>query len=343
MKSRAARIQIAYQGADISKDIAPFVRGFSYTDNAHGQADDLRIDMDDRDHLWKGDWLPQKGDTIVASIVCLEEWNGPGSPSVSIPCGTFEVDEVELAVAAQGDTVALKAVSSLTQNSIRKESKSRGWENVSLRQVFSDIASPAGFQLSWQADDVQLLRLDQHAETDLAFMKRVVDEYGLNLKINDATVIVFAGEKYDAHPVSLSFARGQSDLRSASLKTKTIEIYKACEVSYHDPKDKELKTFTYSPPDPPAGSGRILRVNQIADDIAMAERKAKAALRKKNQREVEGDLTLMGEPRLLAGMNIALGGFRLFDGTYAVEQAKHSFTRTGGYSTSVKIRKVLKW
>ncbi|QJT10228.1 phage late control D family protein [Oceanidesulfovibrio marinus] len=341
MQSRAATIQLRYLGRDISGDIAPFVKSFAYTDNAHGQADDLRIDMDDRDHLWKGDWLPRKGDTVSASIICLEGWDGPGSSPVSIPCGSFQVDEVEISVGS-GDTISLKAVSSMTQNTIRKEVKTRAWENGSLRQVFLDISEQAGFELSWQADDVQFSRLDQRAETDIAFMKRVADEFGLNLKINDATIIVFAGERYDAKPASFSISRGQSNLRTLNLRTKATDVYKACEVSYHDPKDKQLKTYTFTPPDSPAGS-RVLRVNQIAEDVAMAEKKAKAALRKKNQQEVEGDVALMGEPRLLAGMNLSLSGFRRFDGIYAVEQVRHGFDRSAGYTTSAKIRKTLTW
>lgn len=341
MKSRAATIQLSYLGKDISRDIAPYVTGFSYTDNAHGQADDLRIDLEDRDHLWKGDWLPQKGDTVTASILCRECWDGDGSKPVSIPCGTFEIDEVALGIGS-GDTVSLKAVSSLTQNSIRKEKKTRAWENASLRQVFSDIATRNGFQLSWQADDVHFVRLDQHGETDLAFMKRVVDEFGLNLKLNDATIIVYAGETYDAKPVSLAIARGQSNIRKADFRSKTTDVYKACEVSYHDPGTKQVKAYTFTPPDAPA-SGRVLRVNQIVDDIAMAQKKAKAALRRKNQYEVECDITLMGEPRLLAGMNVQVSGFRSFDGVYAVEQVRHEFNRGAGYAASAKTRKVLAW
>ncbi len=342
MKSRAATIQLSYLGRDISRDIAPFVKSFAYTDNAHGKADDLRIDMDDRDHLWKGDWLPGKGDAISASILCLEGWNGPGSIPVSIPCGAFEVDEVEISV-GEGDTVSLKAVSSLTQNSIRKEAKTRAWENGSLRQVFADLADFAGFELSWQAGNIQFLRIDQRAETDLAFMKRVADDFGLNLKINDATIIVYAGEKYDAKPASFSLSRGQSNIRTVSLRTRSTDVYKACEVSYHDPKDKQLKTYTFTPPDGAAATSRVLRVNQIAEDVAAAEKKAKAALRKKNQQEVEGDITLMGEPRILAGMNLSLSGFRRFDGVYAVEQVRHGFDRSAGYTTSAKIRKTLTW
>ncbi len=342
MQSRAATLQLTYAGTDISKDIAPYVTSFSYTDNAHGQADDLQLGLEDRAGLWQGDWLPGKGDTVSASILC-SAWDDPEAKPIALPCGTFEIDEVTLATGAQsGDGVTLKAVSSLVQNSIRKEVKTRAWEFGTLMQVFQDIACQQGFTLVWQADNASFTRLDQRGEADLTFMQRICDDYGLNLKLSDGAIIVFSGAQYDAKAASRAIVRGETGLSSVNLRTKTADIYTSCEVSYHDPKTKTVKSYTYKDPGAPV-SGRVLRVNQVVEDIAMAERKAKGMLRKKNQREVEGDLSLMGEPRLLADMNVQLRGFRKFDGVYAVEQATHAHSRTNGYTTAVKIRKVLSW
>ena len=88
--ARHAQVSLIYEGVNISRDIAPFLISFTYTDNAKDKADDISLTLEDRGRLWCADWFPTKGDKIRASIV-VHNWEAE-SRTESLPCGTFEVD-----------------------------------------------------------------------------------------------------------------------------------------------------------------------------------------------------------------------------------------------------------
>ena len=67
--ARYAEVSLIYEGKNISRDIAPYMVSFSYTDNSADKADDISLTLEDRERLWCSDWFPSKGDTIKASII----------------------------------------------------------------------------------------------------------------------------------------------------------------------------------------------------------------------------------------------------------------------------------
>ena len=46
-KSRRVKIELIYEGADISEDIAPFLLSFEYTDKSSGECDEIQITLED--------------------------------------------------------------------------------------------------------------------------------------------------------------------------------------------------------------------------------------------------------------------------------------------------------
>ncbi|MBI9112244.1 phage late control D family protein [Maridesulfovibrio ferrireducens] len=338
IKPRSAQLILSYNGVNISSSIADYVTNFSFTDNAGSQADDLSVTLEDRKSLWKNSWYPSKGASLEASIRC-ENWFAPQAPPIILPCGKFELDEIEMS-AGTGDTVMLKGVSALVMNSIRKEKKTRAWENISLSSIAGDIASEHSLTLQFEGNDATYTRIDQREESDLKLLKRLIEDEGNSIKLADKRLIIYSGNDYEAAPIAHTFTRGESDIGSVQLRSKITEIYRACTVKYHDPKDKQLKSFTYTPPNPPP-SGEILQINKEVESIAQAQRLAKSRLRSKNKMETTGSISMMGNPRLAATMNIYLAGFGNFSGKYFIDQATHAFTRSGGYTTNSNVHQVL--
>nr|WP_287412741.1 contractile injection system protein, VgrG/Pvc8 family [Pseudodesulfovibrio sp.] len=336
--SRRAKLRVAYDNADISVHIAPYVVSFTFIDNAHGKADSLSIVLEDRDGLWKGSWRPTKGATLQAWIDCLD-WNGLGR-NVTLFCGTFEVDTMSLSVSEAGDTFTIKAVSAKVQNSLRREKKSRSWENTTLRHVLRDIAGLAGMDTIFDAADIVLDRVDQCGESDLVFLKRLSDKHGLNFKVAESSLVLFEGVKYDAKPSVMALRRGDSAISSIRLKDSVHDVYRDCTVSYHDPATKENREYTFIPPDAPS-TGQTLKINTRVKNLAEAIAVAQTSLRKKNKDECSGTISTMGDPRQRGGVVIELGGCQSFDGRYFVESATHSFVRDAGYTTESSVRRAL--
>jgi phage protein D len=109
-----------------------------------------------------------------------------------------------------------------------------------------------------------------------------------------------------------------------------------------DPETKATKTHTYTPPNAP-DVGQVLKVNRRVESLAQAEKVARGCLRRKNQQEITGNFTLMGDTILLAGLTANIKGFGVFDGKYIIDEARHTYTKSAGYSTAIKSRKVLPW
>lgn len=333
---RTATLKLSYDNVDISSDIAPCVLGFSYTDHAHGKADDLQITLEDRDQLWKNSWFPRKGAKLVPEIIC-QGWEEAGD-YLSLKPGGFEIDD--LGASGPPDTFTIKAVSSPITKSMRREKKTKAWEAVNLQAIAAEIAFNHSLTLFYEAEPVNFERVDQKEESDLAYLKRLCKENGLNLKISEEKVILFAGKDFEAKSSSFSFSKGSELITRYSLNSKAHDTYRACQVKYHVPAEKEARSYLYVPPNAPA-VGQILKINRRVESLAAAMSRAQKELRAKNKDEVKGTLDLMGHPGLLAGLNIDLSGFGVFSGKYFIEEARHNQSQGTGYTTSVTVRKVL--
>jgi len=45
--------------------ISPYITSVSYTDNEHGQSDEIELQIEDSEHRWKSSWYPTKGDLLT--------------------------------------------------------------------------------------------------------------------------------------------------------------------------------------------------------------------------------------------------------------------------------------
>ena len=57
--ARRANARVVFNNTDISKEIMPYLKSISYTDNEEDEADDLQIELQDREDVWLGKWLDE--------------------------------------------------------------------------------------------------------------------------------------------------------------------------------------------------------------------------------------------------------------------------------------------
>lgn len=331
-KARRAWLKIIYNTKDISNDITPHLKSFSFNDVMSGEADDINLTLEDRAELWQGDWLPERGDTLTVSIMTLN-WRSAMEGEKELPLGLFEIDEVE--ISKPPSEVKIKAVSVPDNTELRGTDKSRRWENTTLQTVAQDIADGADMELFYDGDDPSFDRVEQSQQSDLSFLSKLLKDYGLALKVSDDKIIVFDEHDYEeAEPVKTI---RQSDLTSFSLKASTREIYRGCHVKYQNSTDNEVIEYTFIPNE--EKKGKMLEVNEEVDSVQAAEKLARKKLREKNCTEVTVSLHLMGDFDLLAGNTVTLEGFHSFDGKYIITRSSHDIG--GDYSMSVELRRCL--
>lgn len=336
---RAARMIITYQGRDITRALQPLLLEASYTDHAGGLADDLCIRLRDDEGLWRGPWMPQEGDTVEASLA-VEHWDREGDMR-TLRLGSFQVDEI---VCAGGpDTLEIKATSVFVSEAMRQELHDQGWEQVSLKAVAGELADRHKLDLDWQVSDTfPIERLDQRRESDLCLLDRLCRDRGLELKVHDGRLVIYLAKDIESRPAAMTIARGVSTLSGYRLTRRISGIYRACEMSWWDPWAWEGVATTFSPPGAPA-VGQVLHANERVETLADAEVRAAALLREANREWMTGEIPLMGEPSLAAGVVVTLKGFGRFDEErWFVDKCVHSVGR-GGYRTDLSIRKTLEY
>lgn len=123
--------------------------------------------------------------------------------------------------------------------------------------------------------------------------------------------------------------------KSSSQKTKTAKPKSGKQQAKENPA---VLSYTYADPEAP-GDAQEFELKKRVKSQAEAERLAKAKLRELNAKIMTGQVTLVGDPSIAAGVVIAVKGFGSFDGNFIVEEARHSVS-SSGYTTELRLRRV---
>ena len=350
--ARRSWAEIVYAGEDISADIAPYLLDVSYTDNSGGQADELTISLEDRDGLWRGDWLPGAGDKLTCRIHA-DDWGEGGG---SLFCGEFTIDK-PLSLSGPPSIAKISGLSVPTGSAARRTQRSRAWEQVEFRTIAEDVAASSQLTLVWDVAPEQtpgaLDRAEQRSETDLAFLQRMRGDYRLAMKVTDVQLVIWDVTKYEALAPVTTYTLGESRIESWSLEIKAYLYTPKVKVQYQDPWHGVVQESTRTAAQElrePAADDPLGLLPQSFDDAAAevirvrarskaeAEAKATAALLTRLQHSSEGSLVVMGDVRLVAGNSIQLAGWNKLDGKYLIDKATHSGVGKN-YTVSVDIKR----
>lgn len=314
--------KLTYRGKDITAKVQPHVLSCSYTDNLDGEADEVEVVIEDIEQRWKKAGLPEKGDALALVL----GYAGGGM----LDAGEFQVDEVEYN--GLPDTVTIKAVAAAVKPSLRTE-RSAAYENSTLKSVAQKVAGRHGLTIVGTVPAITLGRVTQKKETDLAFLKRLAAEWGYVFNVAGKKLIWHEQAALDALSPVVTLTRAQ--LRgSYTFRCKSSRVYKDCKVTYFSPKLKRDIRHTFAAKGITTGDTMTLTIR--CESKAQAEVKARAALRKANGRQTEGSMTLYGDIRLRAGVNLTVSGWGQLDGDYQVLKASHRIERGAGYTTAIE-------
>ena len=324
----AARIELIYEGVDISREIQDDLLSFTYNDNESGKADDIAIRLKDDRGLWRGDWFPAKGDKIRARII---------HSTGTLDCGQFEIDDI--VCSGPPKIFEIRGVSVPLNPSLRRDPRDRVWEDAELSTIASEIAGEGGISLIYDvASDPRYDRIDQREESNLAFLHRLCEENSLNLKITDSRLVVFDQSVYEQRGSELTYVEGRDNILGYSFRTQAFDLYKSCTAAYYDPETEELIEVTFE--DETIQRGQQFTIRNRMGSFAEAERVARAELRRRNRNETTCYFQTVGDTRHYAGMVISLQSYGAFNGNYLIESVTHRVEN--GYTLENKLRQVLR-
>lgn len=339
---RRVKLAVTWESKAIARDLAPHLKGLTYTDNLSGAADDLSLELEDRDGKWSGDWRPTFGDKVVARLEAAGfGWFGK-IPTNTLRLGTFAHDTIGLS--GPPHNASIKCVSAPLATGLRRRKRTHAWRGVSLKQIAKDIADRAQLELKWDGSEgPKYKHALQNDKSDLEFLQNECKEIGRTLKITESSIVI-----YDEFKLDSVSASGDIDLIGGwvlgwNFDSDDSARYGSCHVTCTDPRTGKTHKAQFPPDgvtipglDP---NGQTLELKISVSDIAEAAARAKSLLRAENRFATRGKITTVGDCGLVAGVTFNLTNAFGFDGKFIITQAAHK--TVGGYTTALEVRRCL--
>ncbi len=316
--------RLLWNAKDVTADLKGATLSIRYSDELEDASDELEVVLEDRDGLWRGPWLPIRGDSAALAL----GYAGRALASM----GSFEIDEVTFD--GPPDTVTLRCLAAQVTASWRTGADV-AYEGRTLGEIAAAIAAKNGLSLVGAGENLGRFyeRVTQHRERDLAFLNRLGAAEGIVFAVKDRRMVWHDQPQLDALPPVATIER--TAVSRYNLKLVASVVYRACRVSYHDPATKTLISAECEAPGVP--SGDTLTLVRRCETREQAEAKAAAELRKANGRQFDGSITLPGDPALRAGVNVLLKGFGRLDVKTQIIRAEHTLSRGEGYVTTITL------
>ncbi len=333
MKSRRVSIKLIYEGKDITDDIAPDLKSFTYNDNASSSADDVTIELKDDLGKWISSWAPSKGDIIIPTII-TENWKYEGD-SQSLYCGKFIIDEPSYS--GRPRILSLGAISAPVDTQFMTVKHSQTWQKASVKKIAQNIADNANLALYFNSSsDPVIPFVEQSKEADAPFLTELCQRNGLAIKIYNQRIVIFNEMEYEVKSPVPTIA--ESDLIQWSAKTTlTDTAYDGCKIVYTDPKSHTTFTYTFKPTD--KSGSKVYLINETVGSLAEAEQYAKCKLRELNKKEYTLNLELPGNLELYPTQVVTIKDLGIFNGDYYIDKVSHKIG--GGFTTSLELHKCL--
>lgn len=322
-------VEISIAGKNVTGDVSPYLSKFSYTDKEEEESDDITLTFEDVGALWQQPWYPQQGDTLEAKI---------GKPGATLDCGFFEIDEVEFE--GPPDTFNVKAIGTAISKTLRTKN-SKAFEKQSLREIAKFFADKHGLKLTGNTSDLQKIEVDrktQDNQTDMAFLAALAREYGIIFSVRGDQLVFIDIEALDAQASVLTIDK--SDVSKFRFTDKTAQVFTGATVATRDMKTNTVKKWSIEPSGKP-GEKDTLIVGGRVENEGQAQAVAKGSLKNKNKDKITASLTLGGNIKLVAGINVDLTGFGEFSGKWHIVSSTHTVDKNTGYMTDLSIRKIL--
>lgn len=325
---------LTWAGTDVTADIAAMVTSLTYADKKEGESDELQVSLEDRDGRWRDSWMPAKGDILELVI----GYRG----GLAVDAGAFQIDEVEHE--GPPDRLHVRGLAAGVTAALRTK-RHRGFEGKTLPEIARAVAADHGMTVIGDPATEALQRVSQADETDLEFLTKLAADHGYVFSVRGTSLVFLSDDELLGADPAMTLSRALHDPVRWRFRRTAREVYKACEVKYHDPATKKTETVTVKAEGekaPNGGSGGdTLKKRVRVESKAHAERKAKALLDRANRGEVEASLTFPGRPDLVAGVNVLLDGFgTAWDGKHHVTRSTHRIQRGSGYVTDIEVHRV---
>ena len=281
-------------GLLITGNIQSYLVSLRVTDEAGIKSDVVEITLDDRDGKLP---LPHTGTHLKLAIGYQET----GLTNL----GVYIVDEIGIESPPQKITIKGHAAD---LNKAFKSQQTKTWQPQSLGNIISDIASKNGYQprIADELASLMMPHLDQTAESDIHFITRLANLHGAIAKPAGGYLLFVPKDRNKSVSGQLLqvISVVPKDSKDWRISFSERNHHGAVVAEYHDvDKAKVIEAK--------AGSGDpIHRLRETFPTKELAERAANSELKKLTQSTATLNITLVGNPAIVAESKLVLQGFR---------------------------------
>ncbi len=322
-------VDLSIAGTPAGLVLGGALKEFTYRDVHHGEVDEVSFKLADGSGLWRGGWGIDEG-TEISGVM------GYVGLGAKVPCGLYAVGETEAQGDSGGDTALFHAQAAFTSKELRTE-RSEAYEKMQLTDIIQKGAGRHGLKVVGEIPDLQFERITQDKQSDLSFWTRLAEDWGCYFSVKGDQLIFTTRESIEGALAVRYFELVPGDPATRySLRKSTHKLYSKAEAKYLHPQSKKLLTAEIK--DDRVPSGDTLKIDDRAETQAHAERLCRARLARENDNLGTGQITVVGDPLLLAGQVVQLGAsYGKYAGRWLVTVAQHRFTPSG-YTTNIDIK-----
>jgi len=332
MRIPKPKYTVLYNNKSITADISKYMLSITYSDKTHGESDEVNIELEDVDGRWQNAWYPEQGATLTVTMGRLK-------------CGVFEIDEIELK--GPPSTVTIKGMATGITNPVRTK-KSDAHENKTLKQIAEKVAQKNSLTVEGAIPEITLGRVTQNKETDVSFLKRISEKYGVLFSIR-GKVITFTSI-YDLEARGTSFTLDKTDLSNWNLKDKASGMVKEAKVQSKNAKKNskidvsvDLEKFHQENPQytkQATANSNSAVTDGYAENDQQGEAVAKAIMHTSASNQQEGSVSLQFNDLACAGNSFLLTGLGRLSGKYHIKGSTHKIDRSGGGTSDLEIKRL---
>lgn len=276
----------------------------------------------------------------IQAVIVQRNWYGDGKDKL-LDCGEFELDSIK--AGGPPAAVTIKGTSLPYASAARQTVKSKSWEAYYLSGIAKEIASNAGMGCMYLADvNPYYTHKEQYKVSDIAFLSSLCKDAGISLKVTNGILVLFEQSAYERKGSAITIKPGDGSYTKYSFSVgKADTEYQSCRVRYTDPATGRcFSGIAYIEDYKESDKNQQLEITAKVASAAEAKALAAARLRLHNKYMRSASFTLVGNVDAVAGVNVTLSGWGMFDGKYVIKRAKHSVGGSG-YTTTIDLRLAL--
>ncbi|MFA7085430.1 MAG: contractile injection system protein, VgrG/Pvc8 family [Aliarcobacter sp.] len=308
------RFKVVVNGKDMTQTINQNASKISFHDEDGTSSDDIRLSVEGSFRR------PAYGDEIKLWI---------GDENAMMFCGTFAVQNSKVSV-SNGSKIEISATG-VDFSSGTKVKRNKSYENISIKQVVTQIAKKQELKVECDYDDLYVVHIEQSNESDLHFLKRLASDYNALFAIKNNTLIFKQKVKGDKKSDGLPrYSLNIKDISSYDIENTNKQKYNSCTASWHDTKENKQKSVTVGDGEP------VKHIKGSYQNEADAKSKAQAALQKASSQTKVGNISCAGFVCYAGGV-LNLSGTVEDDGEYHIKSVNHDIDTTAGWKISMEI------